>query len=192
MDNNKEYRAPPETETDQSYESFNGPLGDFAVPTMEELGMVGTTSIRGGETRALEVFEEFMKDKKRVATFEKPKTAPGLFDPPSSMSSPLCPSVEYATDKTISSDSTFAASQIRHTLLPNVLPPSPRHQRRSSEPLHSSRIAPRPTTLARILPLEFRVDRGELQPDQREQPFAIHRLGSADAVRIGRSEVGEG
>lgn len=86
VDNNKEYRAPPATETDRSYESFNGPLGDFAVPTMEELGMVGTTSIRGGETRALEVFEEFMKDKSRVANFEKPKTAPGLFDPPSSAS----------------------------------------------------------------------------------------------------------
>lgn len=87
-DNNAPSRLPPTTDAEISYEgeNFNGPLGDFAIPTLEELGMVATTTIRGGETRALEVFEEFMKDKNRVATFEKPKTAPGEFDPPSSTS----------------------------------------------------------------------------------------------------------
>lgn len=83
-DVNKETRLTGSTERDQSYESFNGPNGDFAVPTMEELGMVATSTVRGGETKAHVVFERFMKDKKRVASFQKPKTSPGVFDPPSS------------------------------------------------------------------------------------------------------------
>lgn len=34
---------------DGSFESIAGPSGKFEVPTMEELGMVATSSVRGGE-----------------------------------------------------------------------------------------------------------------------------------------------
>lgn len=83
-DVNHESRETGTTERDHSYNTFAGPNGDFGVPTMEEIGMVATGKIRGGETRGLAVFEEFMKDKHRVATFEKPKTSPAAFEPPSS------------------------------------------------------------------------------------------------------------
>lgn len=60
-DLNKEWRETGTTERDKSYESFSGPNGDFAVPTMEELGMSNESEIRGGERRGLERFEEFMQ-----------------------------------------------------------------------------------------------------------------------------------
>ncbi|KAF2020386.1 Cryptochrome/photolyase FAD-binding domain-containing protein [Aaosphaeria arxii CBS 175.79] len=67
---------------DRSYGELSGPKGDFAVPTMEELGMKkATTPHRGGETIALEMLDELMKDVDYVATFEKPKTAPTAFEP---------------------------------------------------------------------------------------------------------------
>lgn len=83
MDINFVSRLTGTTERDQTYDSFAGPNNDFSPPTMEELGMVATGSIRGGETQALIVFEAFMAQKNRVATFEKPKTSPAAFDPPS-------------------------------------------------------------------------------------------------------------
>ena len=85
-DVNKASRETGTTERDRSYESFSGPRGDFAVPMMEELGMVAEGDVRGGETRALVVFEEFMRNEKRVAEFEKPKTSPAAFEPASSES----------------------------------------------------------------------------------------------------------
>lgn len=57
---------------------------NYSIPTMKDLGIVAEGSIRGGESRAHAVFEAFMADKKAVAMFQKPKTAPGLYDPPSS------------------------------------------------------------------------------------------------------------
>ncbi|KAK4056700.1 hypothetical protein OIO90_002252 [Microbotryomycetes sp. JL221] len=67
---------------DKSYETFRGPNGDFGVPTMEELGFKATSTVRGGESRALKRFEEYMKDEKWVAGFRKPQTSPAQFDPP--------------------------------------------------------------------------------------------------------------
>lgn len=63
---------------DFTYESMAGPDGKFGVPTMEELAMQPATSfIRGGETRALEILEEwFTKRKDEALRFEKPKTSP--------------------------------------------------------------------------------------------------------------------
>lgn len=82
VDNNKIDRTGGEE--DKTYESFSGPNGDFDVPTMEELNMVAEGKIRGGETNGRLVFEAFMKDTKRVAEFEKPKTSPAAFEPASS------------------------------------------------------------------------------------------------------------
>lgn len=59
------------------FERIDGPDGSFAVPTMEELNMKPATGPhRGGETRALEALAAYMEDKKKTATFEKPKTNP--------------------------------------------------------------------------------------------------------------------
>lgn len=85
-DVNDELREGGTTDRDQSYESFAGPKGDFAVPTMEELGYTATSSIRGGESRAHKVLDAFMKNKKQVAEFRKPKTSPAAFNPAESAS----------------------------------------------------------------------------------------------------------
>ena len=67
---------------DKSYEKIAGPNGDFAVPTMEELGFsAATTSHRGGENIALEMLDKIIADETYTATFEKPNTAPTAFDP---------------------------------------------------------------------------------------------------------------
>lgn len=65
-----------------SYASLAGPIGDFAVPTMEELGLKpATTQHRGGETRALKTLDDVIANEDYTATFEKPNTAPTAFEP---------------------------------------------------------------------------------------------------------------
>jgi cryptochrome len=67
---------------DKSYERISGPNGDFAVPTMEELGFpTATSSHRGGESIALKMLDKIIADEKYTATFEKPNTAPTAFEP---------------------------------------------------------------------------------------------------------------
>jgi cryptochrome len=67
---------------DKSFGNISGPNGDFAVPTMEELGFpAATTPHRGGETVALEVLNKLISNERYIATFEKPNTAPTAFDP---------------------------------------------------------------------------------------------------------------
>jgi cryptochrome len=69
-------------EKDKSYERIAGPNGDFAVPTLEELGFpAATTCHRGGEIAALEVLKTLIANEKYTATFEKPNTAPTDFLP---------------------------------------------------------------------------------------------------------------
>ncbi|KJX98642.1 dna photolyase like protein [Zymoseptoria brevis] len=70
---------------DGSYESgIAGPKGDFAVPSLEELGMpAATTQHRGGETIGLKQLEGILKDEDYTGTFEKPKTSPAAFEPQS-------------------------------------------------------------------------------------------------------------
>ncbi|ORY89279.1 FAD binding domain of DNA photolyase-domain-containing protein [Leucosporidium creatinivorum] len=94
-DLNREWREEGSTERDLSFESFAGPEGDFAVPTMEELGMVATSEIRGGERRALQRFEEWMDDNEKVAEFKKPQTSPAAFEPPSTTQ--LSPHLKFGT-----------------------------------------------------------------------------------------------
>lgn len=63
-----------------------GPNNDFAVPTMEELGLdeADTGPHRGGETIALEILDNLVTNHAAwLAAFEKPKTAPTAFEPQS-------------------------------------------------------------------------------------------------------------
>ncbi|KAI0386197.1 Cryptochrome/photolyase FAD-binding domain-containing protein [Hypomontagnella monticulosa] len=71
--------------SDKSYSSISGPKGDFAIPTLEELGFTetSTTPHRGGETIALKRLEEIISDEEYTATFQKPKTSPAAFEPQS-------------------------------------------------------------------------------------------------------------
>jgi len=65
------------------YDHIASPNNDFAIPSMDELGLPpATTSIHGGETEALRRLDAYCRDKVRVATFAKPKTSPAEFDPP--------------------------------------------------------------------------------------------------------------
>lgn len=69
---------------EKSFEQISGPNGDFAVPTLEELGFAKATSDhRGGEHIALEILDKLTADKNYTATFEKPNTAPTAFEPQS-------------------------------------------------------------------------------------------------------------
>lgn len=59
------------------YEHMSGPGGTFPVPTMAELNMKPAQGPhRGGETEALRSLGAYMKDRKKTALFEKPKTNP--------------------------------------------------------------------------------------------------------------------
>lgn len=78
-DFNEQFRQSDDT----SYEKLAGPNGDFAVPTMEELGMKPTTKHRGGETEGLKALEAVLKNKDYAAKFQKPMTAPTQFEPQS-------------------------------------------------------------------------------------------------------------
>ncbi|KAF2875621.1 FAD binding domain of DNA photolyase-domain-containing protein [Massariosphaeria phaeospora] len=67
---------------ENSYSTLAGPNGDFAAPTLEELGLKpATTPHRGGETIALRMLSDLSDNEEYTATFEKPKTAPTAFDP---------------------------------------------------------------------------------------------------------------
>lgn len=81
---NPDFNNAPRKHNDKSYQKIAGPKGDFAVPSLEELGFsAATTSHRGGETHALAALSKIVEDKKYTATFEKPKTAPTDFLPQS-------------------------------------------------------------------------------------------------------------
>ncbi|KAK7429993.1 hypothetical protein QQZ08_003382 [Neonectria magnoliae] len=81
---NPDFNSERRTETDTAYSRIDGPNGDFAIETMEELGFPSaTTTHRGGETIALRMLNEILADKKYTATFEKPKTSPAQFEPQS-------------------------------------------------------------------------------------------------------------
>ncbi|PNP56503.1 hypothetical protein THARTR1_03199 [Trichoderma harzianum] len=79
-----DFNASYRSEQDTGYKHIAGPKGDFAIETLDELGFSpATTPHRGGETRALEILKDLLKDKKYTATFQKPKTSPAQFNPQS-------------------------------------------------------------------------------------------------------------
>ncbi|KAF8759589.1 DNA photolyase [Rhizoctonia solani] len=64
------------------FDTLIGPKGDFAIPTLEELGYPKpTTTIRGGEKEGRTRLFAFNKEDNgnRAALFEKPKTSPEHF-----------------------------------------------------------------------------------------------------------------
>ncbi|KAF8709153.1 DNA photolyase, partial [Rhizoctonia solani] len=66
------------------FDTLIGPKGDFAIPTLEELGYPKpTTTIRGGEKEGRTRLFAFNKEDNgnRAALFEKPKTSPGIPGP---------------------------------------------------------------------------------------------------------------
>lgn len=87
-DMNSSQRKAKET----SYSSgLSGPKKDFAVPTLEELGLKpATTPHRGGESLILKKLEEeIFADEEYTATFEKPKTSPAALEPATCLTSPF-------------------------------------------------------------------------------------------------------
>ena len=67
-----------------SYIHLAGPTGEFAVPTLTELGIkTATTQHRGGETLALHALDQIISNTTYTATFSKPNTAPTAFEPQS-------------------------------------------------------------------------------------------------------------
>ncbi|TVY87068.1 Cryptochrome, partial [Lachnellula willkommii] len=91
-DLNEGYRE----DKDKSYENIAGPNGDFAVPTLAELGFPpATTPHRGGETIALRSLHETTSNSTYTATFQKPKTAPTAFSPQSTTL--LSPHLHFGT-----------------------------------------------------------------------------------------------
>ncbi|PYH82419.1 putative DNA photolyase [Aspergillus uvarum CBS 121591] len=81
LDVNSEHRT---KKTETQYHNIMGPKGDFAVPTLEELGIdpsQATTPHRGGESVALRILSDCIEDEDYVSTFEKPKTSPAAFEP---------------------------------------------------------------------------------------------------------------
>ena len=70
-------------------DTIAGPNQDYAVPTLESLGLEKpTTHIRGGEREALRRLEGFLADKAGVATFSKPKSSPNSLEPSTTLLSP--------------------------------------------------------------------------------------------------------
>ena len=79
-----DYNAIQRDGKERSYLKLAGPNGDFAVPTVEEMGLKDVSTLhRGGETIALETLDSIIKNESWTATFEKPKTAPTAFSPQS-------------------------------------------------------------------------------------------------------------
>jgi cryptochrome len=79
---NPDFNAAHRNGDETTYVKIAGPKGDFAVPTIEELGLKQpTTPHHGGESLALEALDKIIADKDYTATFEKPKTAPTQFEP---------------------------------------------------------------------------------------------------------------
>jgi cryptochrome len=77
-----DYNSGSRSNGDRTYERISGANGDFAIPTIEELGFAASTSPhRGGETIALDMLDKIIADEKYTATFEKPNTAPTAFEP---------------------------------------------------------------------------------------------------------------
>ncbi len=70
-------------------DSLAGPRNDFAIPTMDELGLPpATTHIRGGETEGRRRMAEWLSDEEQVVTFSKPKSSSTSLEPSTSLLSP--------------------------------------------------------------------------------------------------------
>ena len=83
-DYNKTHRRSDEEE--RQYLKVAGPKNDFAVVTMEEMGIDSSqarTPHKGGEKEALRLLKKYIDDEEYTGTFEKPKSSPADFEPQS-------------------------------------------------------------------------------------------------------------
>lgn len=74
------------TKDEKHYESVAGPNNDFAVVTLEEMGIDPKSAMsphRGGEVEALRLLKKYIDNEEYVGTFEKPKSSPADFEPQS-------------------------------------------------------------------------------------------------------------
>ncbi|RVX70043.1 hypothetical protein B0A52_06215 [Exophiala mesophila] len=82
---NMDFNLPQRTLGNTQYETgIMGPKKDFAVPTLEEMGIdpaMATSPHEGGETAGLALLQKYIDDEEYIGTFEKPKTAPSDFEP---------------------------------------------------------------------------------------------------------------
>ncbi|KAL6064283.1 Cryptochrome-1 [Balamuthia mandrillaris] len=77
----------PTPESDEGEEEEVIPDEDYSVPTLEELNyppvpVSKPTPWHGGESEGLAMLERYLADKKKVATFDKPKGNPCKIKPP--------------------------------------------------------------------------------------------------------------
>lgn len=83
---------------EKHYESVAGPNGDFAVVTLEEMGIdpqSATGPHKGGEKEALRLLKKYIDDEEYTGTFEKPKSSPADFEPQSTTL--LSPHLHFGT-----------------------------------------------------------------------------------------------
>lgn len=84
MDYNLPQRTLGEKKNTQYETGIMGPNKDFAVPTLDEMGIdpaMATSPHQGGETAGLALLQKYIDDEEYIGTFEKPKTAPSDFEP---------------------------------------------------------------------------------------------------------------
>ncbi|KAK5102486.1 hypothetical protein LTR70_000342 [Exophiala xenobiotica] len=82
-DFNQEHRNGKE---EGHYESIAGPRNDFAVVTLEEMGIdpkLAMSPHKGGEREALRLLKTYIDNEEYTGTFEKPKSSPADFGPQS-------------------------------------------------------------------------------------------------------------
>ncbi|KAK5937382.1 hypothetical protein PMZ80_010389 [Knufia obscura] len=82
-DFNQEHRG--ETK-ERHYEGVAGPNNDFAVVTLEEMGIDSKLAMsphKGGEREALRLLKTYIDNEEYTGTFEKPKSSPADFEPQS-------------------------------------------------------------------------------------------------------------
>lgn len=81
-------QSPNRTKSETQFAQTTGQENLFSVPTLEEIGIEpaqATTPHQGGESTALRILNECLRDSAYIGQFEKPKTSPAAFAPQSTM-----------------------------------------------------------------------------------------------------------
>lgn len=71
---------------EKHYEGVAGPKNDYAVVTLEEMGIdpaSAKTPHKGGEVEALRLLKKYIDDEEYTGTFQKPNSSPADFEPQS-------------------------------------------------------------------------------------------------------------
>jgi cryptochrome len=86
VDHEPDFNSEHRIKADAQYSQLMGPKNDFGVPTFGDMGMdmsEATTPHRGGETVALKILGDCIKNEDYIGRFEKPNTSPADFEPQS-------------------------------------------------------------------------------------------------------------